>query len=273
MIKIIVDSTAYLTKETIKDNDITVLPLTVLLNEKIYDEADFGKYPLFFEALKSSKEMPTTSQPSVLNIESAFKKVLEKNDEAIVLTLSSTLSGTYNTCVSIKNSIDKDDQISVVDSGTISQNVNYLVFEILKMIQQNKTRKEIVDEIETIKEKCFITFLPDTLTYLKKGGRIGTVKAIIGSVLQVKPVLHFNNGSLTCPKNIMGTERAIKELIKMLPEKFKKLTAIRISKSPFYEKLLNQLKDKYGKEKIEEGELGPVIGSHIGPAIGVAYVV
>lgn len=272
MIKIIVDSTAYLTKETIKKYDITVLPLTVLMNDKIYDEADVSKYPAFFDALKSSKEIPTTSQPNVKSIESAFEKVLKDDNEAIVLTLSSTLSGTYNTCVSIKNSLDKNDKISVIDSGTISQNVNYLVEEILKMTESGKTKKQIVEKIEKIKDDCYITFLPDTLTYLKKGGRIGTVKAIIGSVLQIKPILHFHNGALSCPKNIIGMERAIKEMLKILPEKLKKITAIRISNSHYFEKLINLLKEKYGTKKILQGEMGPVIGSHIGPAIGVAYV-
>lgn len=273
MIKIIVDSTAYIPEKVVKENDLTVLPLTVHLGEESFEEGFPGTFDKYFEREKQFKDYPKTSQPSAGLITDAFEKVINNNDEAIVLTISFALSGTFNTCQMIKEQVDKNNQISVIDSGATAQNIYCYVLEILKLIKENKTRQQIVERIESLKINSSLSFIPDTLNHLRKGGRIGTVSTIIGNLLKIKPILVFQNGTLSCVKRVLGIQKAMSDLIARLPENPLYLCVLRISNSPFFECLKQKVKEKFPNIKLVDcEEVGPAVGAHVGPAIGIACI-
>ena len=128
-----------------------------------------------------------------------------------------------------------------------------------------------------MKEKSGISFIPDSLEYLAKGGRIGKVTATLGTLLQIKPVITFKKGILSDKKSL-GMQKAIKDLLSSIPQKLKRLFVVHIASSKFFEMLKKSFAQWFEKKndknniKVYEGELGPVNAAHVGPAIGVAWI-
>lgn len=271
MIKIITDSTAYIPEEYILQNDITVIPLRVLFNEEEFDEGLPGSYDSFFEKFTKNKTFPKTSQPSLSHFIDVYNNVIDNGDEAIVFTISTTLSGTNSVANLGKNQCKEPDKITVIDSQNCCQTTWGLIMETKDMIDSGMSREEIVNAIAKLQIGSQVSFVPDSLEYLKRGGRIGKVSATIGSLLQIKPILSFNQGVLSCPKKIIGINKAISELISMIPQNIKRLFIIHIANSKFFDLLKSKLKGLFDVPTYE-GEVGPVVASHIGPAIGVCYI-
>lgn len=272
MLKIITDSTTYMPYSFAKDNNIKVLPLTVLFNDIEFKEGFPGSFDAFFEDFSNSKKMGKTSQPAVELFINAFNEVIENGNEAICITISKFLSGTYETACMIKNQIDKEDKISVIDSGSCCQNIWGLIEEIIELDKQGKSRQEIVEYIENMKKYSKVLFVPDSLDHLHHGGRISKLNAVLGNILQFKPMFEFYNSNLTVKKKVLGIQKAIKELISLVPENAKKIFVMRIAKSKFFETFFNKIKEKFSNIPVIESEVGPVMSIHVGPAIGVGYL-
>ncbi len=272
MIKLIVDSTAYIPKEFIEENDITVVPLHVLYMDKEFEEGLPGSYDEFFESFTKTKLFPKTSQPSPESFIKAYDKVIDEKNEAIVFTISASLSGTYSVANLARESCKNPEKITVIDSMSTGQNIWGYCMEVIEKANEGWNREQIVKYISALQVNSQICFVPDSLEYLKKGGRIGRVSATIGSLLQIKPILTFKQGTLLCAKKIFGMGKAISDLIAMIPEKTKRLFAIHIANTKFFDVLLQKMKSAFPKTKIYEGELGPVVAAHIGPAVGICYI-
>lgn len=276
MIKFMVDSTAYVTEEYAKAHDITVVPLKFLYKEQEYIEGYPGSYDAFFEDFTKSKVFPKTSQPSLEIFIKEFNKAIENGDEVIFLALSSTLSGTYSVANLAKSECKAPEKIHIVDTLANVQTVFGLLMEAVNLRDKGATSSQILEELEKLMKNSFVTFIPDTLEYLAKGGRIGKVTATIGSILQIKPIIIFKNGVLSDKKSF-GMQKAIKDMIALIPEKIKRLFILHIANTKFFEMLKNMinqwLEKRPDKETIEiyEGEVGPVTASHVGPAIGLAW--
>lgn len=270
MIKIITDSTAYITEKYLKEHDIKVIPLRVLFENEEFEEGLPGTFEPFFEKFEKSKSFPKTSQPSLLEFIDAYNKVIDDGNEAIVFTISSVLSGTNSVANLAKDQCKDPKKITVIDSKNACQTTWGFIMETVDMINQGKSRDEIASELERLQENSAICFVPDTLEYLKRGGRIGKVSATIGSLFQIKPILMFKKGNLGCEKRTLGIAKAISDLIAMIPQNIKRLFLVHISNSKFFEVLKEKIKGKFNVPTFE-GEVGPVVASHIGPAIGVAW--
>lgn len=272
MIKLIVDSTAYIPKEFIEKHDIQVVPLRVLYQETEFEEGLPGTYDDFFASFTQTKIFPKTSQPSPEAFINAYNKVIDEGNEAIVFTISATLSGTNSVANLSRNDCKDPSKISVVDSMSTGQNIWGYCMEVIEKANEGWDRERILEYIASLQVNSQICFVPDSLEYLKKGGRIGSVSAILGSLLQIKPILTFKQGTLLCAKKVFGAAKAIAELISMIPKNVKRLFAIHIADTKFFEVLHSKMKAAFPSAKIYEGELGPVVASHIGPAIGVCYI-
>ena len=272
MLKIITDSTTYMPYSFAKENNITVLPLTVLFNDVEFKEGFPGSFDAFFEDFKDTKKMGKTSQPSVGLFIDAYNEVINSGDEAICITISKYLSGTYETACMIKNQVDTENKISVIDSGSCCQSIWGLIQEIIELDKQGKSRQEIVAHIENMKKYSKVFFVPDSLDHLHHGGRISKLNAVLGNILQFKPMFEFYNSTLSIKKKVLGIQKAIKELVSLIPETAKKIFVLRIAKSKFYDMFFNKIKEKFSNIPVIESEVGPVMSIHVGPAIGVGYL-
>lgn len=271
--RIIVDSTSDLAPE-IKGR-VSVVPLTVSFGEQEYIDGVTIDHKAFYEKLIESNVHPTTSQATP----AAFIKEYEKigDEGAVVITISSKLSGTYQSAVIAANDYEN---IYVVDSGSVAIGGGILVELALKLSDDGLSAQEIANRLNKEKEKIVIVALVDTLEYLKRGGRISKTVAFAGAVLNIKPVLAVIDGEI----EMLGKARGSKMGNNLLAEEIEKVGGVDFSRPVLlgYTGLSDQLLLKYiedsrhiwdkGIENIRYTTVGSVIGAHAGPgAIAVAF--
>ena len=273
--RIIVDSTADLVPE-IKERVHTV-PLTVHFGDEEYIDGITIDHKAFYEKLIESDVLPTTSQAAPAAFMKEFEKAKAANEAAVVITLASQFSGTYQ---SAAIAADDYENIYVVDSGSAAMGSGILVELAFRLLDAGKTAEEIAAVLEEEKKKILIVALVDTLEYLKKGGRVSKAVAFAGTVLNIKPVLSVIDGQI----HMLGKARGSKMGNNLLVQEIDKAGGIDFSKPVLlgYSGISNALMEKYIEDSrhIWEGNLkevryttvGSVIGTHAGPgAVVVAF--
>lgn len=274
-IRIIVDSTADLTPE-FKDR-VHVVPLTLNFGTEEYIDGVTIDHKTFYEKLIESDVLPTTSQATPNAFMKEFDKAKEAGDSAVVITLSSKFSGTYQSATIAAADYEN---IYIVDSTSAAMGSGILVEMAFRLLDEGKTAEEIVKALEEEKKKIVVVALVDTLEYLKKGGRISSAVAFAGGVLNIKPVLSVIDGEI----NMLGKARGSKMGNNLLVQEIDKAGGIDFSKPVLlgYSGISDALLLKYIEDSrhIWEGNLqevryttvGSVIGTHAGPgAVVVAF--
>ena len=273
--RIIVDSTTDLMPQHQKQ--VSVVPLTVCFGTEEYIDGVTIDHKAFYEKLVESDVLPTTSQATPDAFMKEFEKVHAAGDSAVVITLSSTFSGTYQSaCIAA----GEYENIYVVDSGTAAMGSGILVELAFRLLDAGMSAAEIAKALEEEKKKIVIVALVDTLEYLKKGGRISAAVALAGSLLNIKPVLSVINGEIS----MLGKARGSKMGNNLLVQEIAKAGGIDFSKPVLlgYSGISDALLLKYIEDSrhIWEGNLeevryttvGSVIGTHAGPgAVVVAF--
>lgn len=274
-VKIIVDSTVDLTEDVLPK--VRMVPLTVNFGETEYTDRVDINYKLFYEKLVESDVLPTTSQATPDAFLREFEKIGREDDGAVVITLSSKFSGTYQSAVI---AAEEFENIYVVDSGSATVGSGILAELALSLARSGLSAEEIAGELERAKEKIIVVALVDTLEYLKKGGRISKTAAIAGTVLNIKPVLSLIDGSI----NMLGKARGSRQGNNLLVQEIEKAGGVDFSKPVLlgYTGLSNALLLKYiedsrglwenGLKEIRYTPVGSVVGTHVGPgAVAVAF--
>ena len=273
--RIIVDSTADLmpnVKERVK-----IVPLTIHFGNEEYIDGITIDHKSFYEKLIETDVLPTTSQATPAAFHEAFKEVNDTGDEAVVITLSSKLSGTNQ---SANIAAEDFDNIYIVDSGTGAVGSGILIELALEYLDQGLGAKEIALKLEEDKKNIVIVALVDTLEYLKKGGRISKTVAFAGTVLNIKPVLSIIDGEIS----MLGKARGSKQGNNLLVQEIEKAGGVDFSKPILlgYTGISDALLLKYiedskyiwenGVDNIRYTTIGSAIGTHAGPgAIAVAF--
>lgn len=273
--RIIVDSTADLVP-AIKER-VHIVPLTVHFGQEEYIDGVTIDHKTFYEKLIESDVLPTTSQATPDAFMQALEKAKEAGEAAVVITLASKFSGTYQ---SATIAAAEYENVYVVDSASAAMGSGILVELALRLLDEGKSAAEIAQRLEEEKKKIVVVALVDTLEYLKKGGRISKAVAFAGGVLNIKPVLSVIDGEI----NMLGKARGSKMGNNLLVEEINKAGGIDFSKPVLlgYSGISDALLQKYIEDSryIWEGNLdevryttvGSVIGTHAGPgAVVVAF--
>ena len=273
--RIIVDSTADLVPE-IKARVHTV-PLTVHFGDEEYIDGITIDHKTFYEKLIESDVLPTTSQASPDAFMREFEKAREAGEEALVITIGSSFSGTYQSAMIAAEDYEN---IYVVDSTSAAMGSGILTELAFRLLDEGKSAKEIALALEDEKKKIVVVALVDTLEYLKRGGRISKTLAFAGGVLNIKPVLSVIDGEI----NLLGKARGSKMGNNLLIQEIDKAGGIDFDKPVLlgYSGISDALLKKYIEDSrhIWEGQLieprytslGSVIGTHAGPgAVVVAF--
>lgn len=271
MIHFIVDSTFCVDEEYKKQHDINVVGLTVLLDGKTYHEDNMETWSEYFEALKASKNFPKTTQPSPEDFANCIDGILAKDKDAqiIILTFTQLLSGTYNCARMVAE--DYKGKVSVIDSENSSESSLLLLEELVEARAQGKTFEELIDLATETKKKLSIQFVPATLEYLKRGGRISKITSVIANMLKIKPIIHLKQGVLSSAKKCLGVKKAIKEMVSDLVDKVKKCYVVYVHESPFLNDMLEAAKKAFKNVKLKLRSVSPVVASHVGiGAVGIA---
>lgn len=277
-IKIVTDSTSYISDEYIKKYDIKLVSLNVIINGVSSREIDIEN-EVFYEEIKNSKEIPKSSQPIPNEMLNTFKEIVKDGDSIVGIFLSSKMSGTYSNANMIKDMILEDypdAEIHILDSKTNCMQMGFAVIEAARTASEGKSINEVINAANHVINNSRFLFTPETLEYLKKGGRIGGAAALFGNVLQIKPILTVVNGETSVFKKVRTRKKAIEEIVKTVLEEIeaKGLGDIVVHHINCQEdglKLAKALENKLGK-KVDIQSIGPVIGVHVGPgSIGIAY--
>ena len=273
--RIIADSSADLMNE-VKER-VTFVPLTISFDGVEYKDGETIDHKSFYEKLIESDVLPTTSQATPFEFEKKFREVEKAGESAVVITISSKLSGTYQSAMIAAEDFEN---IYVVDGDTATVGGGILVEYALQLADQGLEAKEIVEKLEEAKERVIIVALVDTLEYLKKGGRISSTAAFAGTVLNIKPVISLVHGTI----NMLGKARGSKQGNNLLVQEIERAGGADFSKPVLlgYTGISDALLQKYieDSKRIWEGNLdeiryttiGSAIGTHVGPgAIAVAF--
>lgn len=273
MIKVICDSTSSITREYAEQHDIEMIPLSIVVNDNVYTESFAYENQAIFDVCDIAHNFHKTSQPTAAQFAAAFKRVIDNGDEAICLIISSNLSGTINSATTAKRDVDEDDKITIIDSFNAGSVQFLYIQEIVRLIEEGKSRAEIVQYIDKVKYNSYMQFAPDSLEHLKRGGRIGRLSAIIGDILKIKPIIMFRQNVLTQAKRVLGTAKAIAEIVAAIPENATRILVAEISNSQHFNKLFEAVSARFKNLKIGKSDVSPVVGLHVGPAFGVAVLV
>lgn len=266
-IKIITDSTSYITKEYAEKNNISIIPLNYTFDGITEKEGFPGEFDEFFNKLSSTELFPTTSQPSTGDILSEFEKAFSEDyDEIIAVFISSKLSGTYSNALLAKNMLE-DKKIAIVDSTQTASNLRFLVEDAVEMVKEGRDSQYIVSYIENKKNNMYVYFTVDTLEYLRRGGRLSKFQSTVGSALDIKPIIE-----LKLLENTRRKARAINKIINKIPEDVKAISVCHVLCEEEAFKLKSQIETIHPSVKITIDVIGPVIGCHLGiGGIGVCF--
>ncbi|WP_164668076.1 DegV family protein [Virgibacillus doumboii] len=275
-VAIMTDSTAYLSEELKNQHNIHVVPLSVVFGDTAYREAIDITTEEFYQKVKESESLPKTSQPSIGDITEKFEELANDYDAVISVHLSSGISGTYQAVVSAGEMVEGID-VYPFDSELSAMAQGFYVLEAADMAESGKTPEEILNRLDEVKQTIRAYFMVDDLSNLQRGGRLNGAQAIIGSLLQVKPVLHFVDKKIVPFEKIRTRKKAINRIVGMLGDDAKqgknlKVAIIHANNEDSAIELKKEIDSMYPNIDSIISYFGPVIGTHLGEgAIGVCW--
>lgn len=275
MLRIITDSASDYTLEELKELNVEMISLNVTFGKETYRETRDISKEEFFEKLVTSSDFPITSQPSPNDILEILEDAKKKNDDVLGIFLSSKVSGTYNTCVMMKNTVEIEN-CYFLDSLSGSAGEKILVNEACKLRDQNVPLMDIVSKLESIKTRIKYIIGGDCLDYLAKGGRISALAMRLGNLLKFKPIVSVVDGNTVLYSKPRGIKSAIEEIVLAIcndkVDSNYPVYGIYTPSEDNINKLIEKLSDA-GIKVDYKHFLGAIIGSHIGPnAFGLVYV-
>ncbi|KYG34853.1 DegV family protein [Alkalihalobacillus trypoxylicola] len=279
-IRIVTDSTCDLPKEILEREKIEVIPLSITIEGKSYlDGIDITKAE-FLKKLVSSHDLPKSSQPAIGVFQEVYSRIYEEEGEdveIISIHLTEGMSGTYQTASLAANMVDAN--VTVINSRFISHALGFQVLEAATLAKQGYTVNEIVERLNVVKDNSSLYIMVDTLEYLAKGGRIGKGKALLGSLLKIKPIASLADGVYSPVEKV----RTHLQMIQLFTKKFeqetiqkgKSIKSVAIAHIDA-EKLANSLKESLQQvatlPQVLITETSPIISTHTGPgAIALMY--
>lgn len=269
-VAIVTDSTADLALDLVEERGITVVPLTVTLEGRSYLDGVDIQADEFYNRLTASGGTATTSQPSPARFAEVYQQLLGDHDEVVSLHISGKLSGTYAAAVQGADMVGRD-RIQVLDTEMVSMPLALLVLAASAMALKDEGAAAIAARIRPIQQSMRVYFVVSTLEYLRRGGRIGRASAMVGSVLQVKPVLTLQEGQVAPLERVRTQEKALSRMIELASQGEGPVCALvgHAAAPGAAERIAAALEPH--SETLVVAPLGPVVGAHAGPGtVGVA---
>ncbi|MGN1331410.1 MAG: DegV family protein [Lachnospiraceae bacterium] len=273
--KIITDSTVDLPKEYIEENDLRIVYLSYIIDDETYTGNKQLPVKEFYDKMRKGI-MPTTSQANPDGVKKILEEELKENKEILCLVFSSGLSGTYNSFRIAAEEVleeNKDCEIIVVDTLAASLGEGLLVHKAVELRKAGKSLKETAQWVEENKLHLVHAFTVDDLFHLHRGGRVSKATAIVGSMINIKPILHVDNeGHLIALSKSRGRKKSLHALVDYMEEKLGSYAAqndvVFISHGDCLEDanlVKEEVEKRFGIKNFLINEVGPTIGAHSGP--------
>lgn len=278
-VALVTDSTAYIPDALVKEYGITVAPQVLIWGEETFRDGIDILPEQFYRRLSSATVMPTTSQVSILHMKEAFEKLLAEGYEVLGIFISSHLSGTMHSALQAREMLPKaSSKISIIDSGSTSMAMGFQVLTVARAARSGSSLSECLEIAEQTRFHTGVYFVVDTLEFLRRGGRIGGAQALLGSALNIKPILTLEDGRIESVEKVRTKGKAIERLVDLIE-------AGVASRSPVRLATLHANAEGEARQALEtasrrlnpvEGILAsvsPVIGTHTGPGtVGLAFM-
>ncbi|GIP41850.1 hypothetical protein J45TS6_03090 [Paenibacillus sp. J45TS6] len=270
---IVTDSTADIPDELVAKYQIHVVPLRVVFDQETYLDGIELSPATFYEKLGNAKVLPSTSQPSPVEFMNVYSQILNDHpgSQIVSIHLSSGMSGTYQSALLGKSMLEDEQtaEITVIDSKSASYGYGLLVVHAAQLAQAGKNAQEIEAAVLRLHQQRKLYFLVDTLEYLQKGGRIGKASAVLGTLLNIKPVLSIDDeGIIYAVEKIRGQKKAMERIIQMFEQDFagKRINiAVGHTANPASaETFISLIQTRFELGEVVYPNIGAVIGSHVG---------
>ncbi len=277
-IKIVTDSTSYLPQEYRDEYNIDLVSLNVTFGTESIREMEIDN-ETFYQRMAKSPEIPFSSQPTLQELYKAFAEPVQSGAAVVGIFMSSGLSGTYQTALMVRDMVlekHPEGVIEVIDSKTTAMEMGFVVLAAAKAAQAGQALAGVLDQAWQVMKKTRFLFTPEVLEYLRKGGRIGGAQALLGALLQIKPILTVLEGKAAVFDKVRTKGRALEEMIRVFLEDVKakglgEIVVHHINNEHDGMKLVAMIEKSLGI-KASILPIGPVVGLHVGPGtVGLAY--
>jgi len=266
-VKIVTDSLSDISDDLAQELGITVVPLYVRFGEEVYRDRVEMTTEEFYRRLVQGDIFPTTTQPPPGDFVDVYKKLAKETDEILVVTVSSMLSGTYQSALQAKDRIDEKCRIEVIDSRKVAMGLGLIVMAAAKAAGAGANLDELADCVRKAIPRSHLVIYFDTLKYLAKGGRIGKAQGLMGAMLSIKPILTIKDGEMAPLTRVRSPAAGLDYLYNFVPG-FSKIEALAVEHATTpdeADELVERLSAIFPKEQIYRAIVSPVLGTHAGP--------
>jgi DegV family protein with EDD domain len=278
-VAIVTDSTAYLPVEVLKKYSITVTPQILIWGDETFQDGVDIQPDDFYKRLETAKIMPTTSQVAIVTMKTTFEQLLEAGYDILGIFLSAKLSGTMQSATQALEMLPKAaSKIGIVDSNSTAMAMGFHVLAAARAAQSGANLVECQKLAEEARKHTGVYFVVDTLEFLRRGGRIGGAQAMLGSALNLKPLLELREGRIESVEKVRTKGKAINRMIELVVEKVAGRTPVRLATlhanaEAEAKSALSAAADRLNPVEQILASVSPVIGSHAGPGtVGLAYM-
>ena len=273
MIKIIADTTSCLPVQKMQKLGIEFVPQIITFDKISYRDDYELSIEEFLEKLRNSKNLPGTAAPPPAMYTPIYRRILENGDSALVITPSSKVSGTFRSATIAADEF-KTDRIQIIETNTIAGNLGSIVLKAREWAEQGMEMVLLCERVRDLAARERTFFLVPTLEYLHKGGRIGGAAKLIGTLLQIVPILTLKDGQVEVYEKVRSMKQAINVLVELNvnicennPEAY--LTMGHCDSQELFDRISNQLRDRLGHAEIPSLSAPPAIIVHAGPGLVV----
>ena len=274
-VAIVTDSTADLPPELVEELGVTIVPLQVIFGDEAYREGVEITTEEFYERLVKSRQLPTTSAPSVGDFQEVYERLLEEVDSIVSIHIGAKLSGTIQAAQTARQSLAKPERIEIVDSQAVSVAIGFATMEAVEAARAGAKLAEVKAAAESAVQRTHVRFMLDTLEYVRRGGRIGRARAYLGTLLRVKPILSFREGEVYPEERVRTRARGLERMIQwaVRHQKVKRAVVAHSTTLDEAESIRERLAMAFPSVKVYLIRFGPVLGTHGGPGtIGVGIM-
>lgn len=274
MVRIVTDSTADIPAEIATSLGITVVPSYVTFGTESYRDGVELTSQQFYEKLLATRDIPVTAAPPPAVYEQAYRRLLAEADEIVSIHLASNYSGLFNSAVIGAESISEA-HIAVIDSGQVTMGYGWMVVAAAEAAQSRQTMEQIVALVEGMKPRARVLALLDSLDFLYRGGRVDWMRAMIGTLLRIKPIIEIKMGQVTLLERARTLERSLGRLMVRVAElgPLERAIVLHANAPDLAQRVAEQLKSLIPQWEPLVGQAGVTVASHAGPgAVGIACI-
>ncbi len=269
-VKVVTDSLSDITSDIADELGITVVPLYVRFGEEVYRDRVEMTTEEFYHRLVHDANFPTTTQPTPNDFIDVYNKLAKETDAILVITLSSKLSGTYQSALQAKDMFEGEVRIEVIDSLTVAMGLGLIVISAAKAAQAGANLDELADLVRKAMARSHLVAYFDTLKYLAKGGRIGKAQGLLGAMVAIKPILTVKDGEMSEKTKLRSRSRAKGiDYLYNFAASFPHIEALAVEHATTpddADELVERLSSLSPKEgRIYKAIISPVVGTYAGP--------